>query len=82
MPGGGHAICVRGGTAHSTIPFHPDETEVVNVLGLGPDETAHFRALERYREDHETWLHGMIEDLGRKWDWSSEPKLENYLKND
>lgn len=81
MPGGGHAICVRGGTAYSTIPCDPDETEVVNVLRLGPDKTAYFRALERYQEDHETWLHKMIENLDRKWDWSGEPKLDDYLKS-
>ena len=77
--GVGHTICVQQGTVYSTIPLDPEETEVLNVLALGPDETADFRAQAQHREDHEAWLDEMITSGNVSWDWSSEPKLEDYL---
>ncbi len=81
MPQGGHAICVQQGIAYSTVLFDPEEIKVLNVLGLGPEETANFRALRRYDEDQEAWLDRMIESPDWNWDRSSEPKLDDYLKN-
>ena len=77
---GGHAICVQQGIAYSTIPFDPELVQVEIVLGLGTEETDYFRALARYDRDHEAWRDRMIESRDWCGDWSSEPKLDDYLQ--
>ena len=78
MPGGGHAICVQQGIAFTTIPFDPEEIEVVNVLALGPQGSGDLRANRQYKQDHEAWLDRMLKSGDLLWDWSSQPKMEDY----
>ena len=80
LSGGGHAICVQQGIAYSTMPFDPEHVQVAIVLGLGTEETAYFSALGRYYRDHEAWRDRMIESRDWCGDWSSEPKLDDYLQ--
>ena len=81
MPAGGHSICVQQGTAYSTTPFYPEEAVVTNVMWLGSEETAEFRALRRYREDEEAWLDKMDKMIdSQDWEqhWANRPNLDDY----
>ena len=76
----GHTMAVHQRVAYTTASFNPDETEVVNVLRLGPERTRNLKAHAEYKKAEERWFQRWMEGGGRQLpDWKTRPKLEDYL---
>ncbi len=79
---GDHTMTVHQRVAYTTAPFDPNETEVGNVHRLNARRTKELKAQRQYEEDERLWVQQWAEGGGFQLpDWSSRPKLEDYLRN-
>ncbi len=78
----GHTMTVHQRVAYTTSPFHPDETEVVNVHRLNAERTAYLKASRRYEEAQDIWFQQWAEgDRLQLLNWEGRPKLDDFLKS-
>ena len=76
----GHTITVHQRVAYTTAYFNPEETEVGNVLRLGPERTKRLKAQAEYKKAEDRWFRRWMDGDGRQLpDWKTCPKLEDYL---
>ena len=76
----GHTMAVHQGVAYTTAYFNPDETDIGNVLRLGPEKTRILKAHGEYKKAEDRWSRKWVTgELSTLSDWKTRPKWEDYI---